>query len=405
MSALLLLGFGSGLPLYLTSRTLQAWMANADVDLGKIGLFSLVALPYSLKFLWAPLMERYVPPFLGRRRGWLVVTQIALMVAIAAMSWQNPQQDLQFLAINALLIAFFSASQDIVVDGYRTDVLAEREIGTGAGIYVAGYRTALIVSGALALFLADRIPWPSVYVLMAALMLIGVFATLWAPEPQVSPPPERLIDAVIRPVREMISRLGLGKLVLILVFIVLYRYGDALAGSMVTPFLLEQKFTQTEIGLVLGVMGLIASIVGALAGGAVVSRVGINRALWIFGITQAASNLAYFGLAQAGKSFPLMMLAINIENLCGGLAIAALFAFLMSICSQQFSAPQYALLSSLMAASGNVLAAPAGQIAKTVGWSTFFLLTLGAALPGLALLPFFAPWHQPINMPRPGTRD
>jgi PAT family beta-lactamase induction signal transducer AmpG len=404
MGALLFLGFASGLPLFLTSRTLQAWMTKADVDLSKIGLFSLVALPYSLKFLWAPFLERYMPPFLGRRRGWLLICQAATLFAIAAMAWQDPKQGLQLLAINALLLAFFSASQDIVVDAYRTDSLTGPEVGAGAGIYVAGYRGALIVSGAFALFLADRIPWPTVYLVLAGLMLIGIFTTFWAPEPpQIAPPPTRLWDAIVEPVQELISRLGGLKTLLILVFIVLYRYADSLAGAMVTPFLLKTGFTQTDIGLVLGVMGLLASIVGALVGGAIVSRIGVNRSLWVFGIIQAASNLAYFLLAKAGKNYLMMVLAINIENLCGGLAIAGFFAFLMSLCSQKFSGPQYALLSSLMAFSSGLLVAPAGQLAKDVGWANFFLISLAAALPSMLLLPFFAPWHQQPTMPRPGS--
>jgi MFS transporter, PAT family, beta-lactamase induction signal transducer AmpG len=404
MAALLLLGFASGLPLYLTSRTLQAWMTKADVDLTQIGLFSFVALPYSLKFLWAPLLERYRLPLFGRRRGWLLVCQIATMLTIAAMAWQNPQRDLITFAMTAILLAFFSASQDIVVDAYRTDSLTGPEVGAGAGIYVAGYRGALIVSGAFALFLADRVSWPMVYLILAGLMLVGIFTTLWAPEPPlVAPPPNRLWDAIAEPVRELFQRLGGVKTLLILVFIVLYRYADSLAGAMVTPFLLKTGFTQTDIGLVLGVMGLLASIVGALMGGAVVSRIGVNRSLWVFGVTQALSNLAYFVLALTGKNYMMMVLAINIENLCGGLAIAGFFAFLMSLCSQKFSGPQYAMLSSLMAASSSILVSPAGQLAKDVGWANFFLISLAAALPSLLLLPFFAPWNQRPPMPRPGT--
>jgi MFS transporter, PAT family, beta-lactamase induction signal transducer AmpG len=404
MAALLFLGFSSGLPLFLTSRTLQAWMTKADVDLTKIGLFSLVALPYSLKFLWAPLLERYRLPLLGRRRGWLLICQIATMLTIAAMAWQDPNQNLQTLAITALLLAFFSASQDIVVDAYRTDSLTGPEMGAGAGIYVAGYRGALIVSGAFALFLADKFPWPTVYLILAGLMLVGIITTFWAPEPPlIAPPPTRLWRAIVEPLRELFQRLGGLKTLLILVFIVLYRYADSLAGAMVTPFLLKTGFTQTEIGLVLGVMGLLASIVGALVGGTIVSRIGINRSLWVFGFVQAASNLAYFVLAQTGKNYMMMVLAINIENLCGGLAIAGFFAFLMSLCSQKFSGPQYALLSSLMAASSSILVSPAGQLAKDVGWANFFLISLVAALPSLALLPFFAPWNQRPAMPRPGS--
>lgn len=395
MLALLLLGFASGLPLLLTSQTLQAWMTVAGVDLGTIGWFSLVALPYSLKFLWSPVIDRYVPPGLGRRRGWLVLTQVGLAGAIAAMALHNPQQALQLLALNALVIAFLSATQDIAFDAYRTDVLEEREMGAGAAVAVLGYRIALLLTGSVALILADRIPWPGVYLLLAGVMLLMVSFSLLAPEPTGNTPPATLAEAVMMPFREFFQRLGVRRGVFILGFITLYRLGDALVNNMVTPFLLALNFTQTDIGAIRGGMGLLATIVGVLTGGALLSQWGIHRSLWIFGGLQAISNLAYFVLAQVGQSYPLMVLSINIENFCAGLGTAAFVAFLMSLCNTRFSATQYALLSSLMAVSRDILAAPAGQVAKATGWPLFFLLTLLAALPGLLLLPLFAPWRSP----------
>jgi PAT family beta-lactamase induction signal transducer AmpG len=407
MAALLFLGFASGLPLFLTSRTLQAWMTVEGVDLGSIGLFSLVALPYSLKFLWSPLLDRFVPPFLGRRRGWLAIAQVALTVAIAAMTLQNPPQALQLLAINALLIAFLSATQDIAVDAYRTDILEEREMGAGAAVAVLGYRIALLVTGSLALILADRLPWQIVYLLMAGLMALSLPFSIWAPEPVLRDrPPASLLEAVVLPFQEFFTRSGIFKGFLILVFIILYKLGDALVNNMATPFLLQIGFTQTDIGAIQGGMGLIATIVGVLTGGAILSRLGINRSLWVFGGLQAFSNLVYFILAQIGRNYPFMVLAINVENFCAGLGTAAFVAFLMSLCNQRFSATQFALLSSLMAVSRDILAAPSGQIAKSIGWAPFFLLTLVAALPGLLLLPWFAPWHShPLPLPRPGLGD
>lgn len=399
MAALLLLGFASGLPLYLTSTTLQAWMTVEGTDLGAIGLFSLVALPYSLKFLWAPLLDRFVPPFLGRRRGWLVVAQVGLTVAIAAMALQNPKQSLQLLAINALVIAFFSASQDIAFDAYRTDLLEEREMGAGAAISVLGYRIALLVTGGLALRWADQVPWPMLYLCLAGLMLLSVLYSIWAPEPLGSDrSPETLSDAVRLPFLEFFQRSGLRRGVLILVFIVLYKFGDALVNNMATPFLLQTGFSQTDLGDIRGTMGLLATIVGILAGGALLSQLGINRSLWIFGGLQALSNLAYFALANLGQNYPTMVLAINIENFCGGLGTAGFVAFLMSLCNPQFSATQYALLSSLVAVSRDILVAPAGKLAEQTGWPLFFVLTLVAAIPGLALLPFFAPWRDQQGM-------
>lgn len=398
MVALLLLGFASGMPLFLTSRTLQAWMTVEGVDLASIGLLSLVSLPYSIKFLWAPFLDRYIPPFLGRRRGWLVIAQIGLTIAIAFMSLQQPRQALQLFAINAVVIAFLSASQDIAFDAYRTDILEEWETGAGAAIGVLGYRIALLVTGSLALILADRISWQGVYLCLAGLMALNIIVSIWSPEPVLQEqPPRNLAQAIILPFQEFFQRLGIVKSILVLVFIVLYRLGDALVNNMVTPFLLQVGFTQTSIGAIQGGMGLIATIVGALLGGVVLSRLGINRSLWIFGILQGCSNLVYFLLAQLGQNYPFMVLAINIENLCSGLATAAFVAFLMSLCNQRFSATQFALLSSLMAFSRDILVAPAGILAKEIGWSSFFLFTLVAALPGLLLLPWFAPWKSELD--------
>ena len=394
MVVLALLGFASGLPLYLTSRTLQAWMRVERVDLTTIGLFSLVALPYSLKWIWAPLIDRYVPPFLGRRRGWLVITQVGLVLAIAAMSLQNPRLGLQLLAVNALLIAFFSASQDLVIDAYRTDVLSERETGAGAAIWVTGYRVALLATGALAFVLADRMSWPMVYLALSALMAIGIAAAVWAPEPvPAEPAPATFADAVVLPFREFIGRAGPRQALLGLLFIVLYKLPDYLAASIATPFLLDLGFTQTDVGAIQGGLGIVATIVGALASGALVARIGINRALWIVGLLQAVSNLAYYGLALAGKNYPFLVVTIVIENFCTGLVAAGFIAFLMSLCNIRFSATQYALLSSLMGVSRDILVAPAGGIAQSTGWPVFFLITLAAAVPGMLLLPVFAPWR------------
>lgn len=410
MAALLFLGFASGLPLFLTSKTLQAWMSVEGVDLKSIGLFSLVGLPYSLKFIWSPLLDRFVPPFLGRRRGWLVLMQGALILAIAAMALQQPRQALQLLAFNAVLIAFFSASQDIAFDAYRTDVLEKWEMGAGAAVAVLGYRIALLVTGSLALILADQMPWQTVYLLMAFLMAVGLFTTFWAPEPkQLRLPPASLADAVKLPFIEFFQRSGLLRGILILLFIVLYKLGDALVNNMSTPFLLPNTglgFSQTDIGAIQGGMGLLATIVGTLAGGAVLSKIGINRSLWVFGGLQAVSNLAYFLLAQVGKNYSVLLLTINIENFCAGLGTAAFVAFLMSLCNPSFSATQYALLSSLMAVSRDILVAPAGSLAKATGWPMFFLISIVAALPGLLLLPVFAPWNsQSVDMPRAELDD
>lgn len=392
MAALLFLGFASGLPLFLTSSTLQAWMTKEKVDLTTVGMVSLLSLPYSFKFLIAPLMDRYIPPFLGRRRGWLVITQVALLLCIAAMSLHDPRRGLQLLAINALLIAFFSAAQDVVVDAYSIDVLEEREMGAGASLKVMGYRLALIVTGGLALIMADVMPWPTVYLVMALLMLLGIAASVLAPEPVLREgPPTTLADAVVKPFTDFVRRAGPGIALVLLLFVVLYSLSDRMVQNMTVPFLLARGYTQTDIGAIRGVVGLGATIVGVLAGGAVVAKLGINRSLWIMAVIQMGSNLAYYWLAVTESSMGALTTAIVIENFSGGLVTAGFVAFLMSLCSKQFSATQYALLSSFMAFARDVLVAPSGGIAEQTGWPQFFLISIAAGIPALLLLPIVAP--------------
>jgi PAT family beta-lactamase induction signal transducer AmpG len=395
MSIMLLLGFSSGLPLFLTSTTLQAWMTKEGVNLTSIGLFSLVALPYSFKFVWSPLLDRYVPPFMGRRRGWLVITQIALIIAISCMFFQQPKQALQLLAVNAIFIAFFSASQDIAFDAYRTDMLEEQEMGAGAAITVLGYRLALVITGSLALVLADRLPWNVVYLFMAILMLVGLVSSFFAPEPEKPVhAPETLVDAVVLPFQDFFQSHGVKLGVLSLVFITLYKFGDAVLNNMTTPFLLQTGFSQTDLGVIRGGMGILATLVGTLVGGSVMSKLGIYKSLWIFGGLQGLSNLGYLAIALTGQNYQLLILSINIENFCGGMGTAAYVAYLMSLCNPSFTATQYALLSSLMAVSRDVLIAPAGKIAELTGWTNFMLISIVAAIPGLLLLPLVAPWEK-----------
>jgi PAT family beta-lactamase induction signal transducer AmpG len=395
MAAILLLGFSSGLPLYLTNRTLQAWMTLENVDLGTIGMFSLVTLPYSLKFLWAPLFDRYIPPFLGRRRGWLLVTQVLLMLAIAAMGLQDPGRSLQLLAFNTILIAFFSASQDIVVDGYKVDVLDEREMGAGAAIGVLGYRIAMLVVGSLAFVLADRMPWSTVYMLIALLTVVGIGGTLLAPEPKLHQRPTTLAEAVVKPFGEFFSRTGLLWGILILLFVLFYQLPDRFGTGLVTPFLLETGFTQTEFGAIQGGIGLGSTIIGVLAGGAIIVTLGINRSVWLFFGIQILSNLAYYWIAVGGDADRTrLIIATIIENLAGGMVTAVFVAFMMTLCSRQFAVTQYALLSSLMAAARDVIIAPAGRIAESLGWPSFFLFTMAVGLPALLLLPLIAPWNR-----------
>lgn len=389
----LLLGFSSGIPLALTGTTLQAWMATDKIDLTVIGVFSLVGLPYTVKYLWAPVMDRFIPPFLGRRRGWMLVTQLGLVFAISAMAFSDPAGATTLFAVLAFLVAFVSASQDVVVDAYRTEVLEPVELGPGAGVHILGYRIAMLTSGALALILADRLPWKTVYLLMAGSMLVGVAASVFSPEPQLEErPPASLKEAVAQPFVEFLSRPGaLG----ILLFVILYKLDVVMATALTTPFMLELGFTKTDIGAVTKGFGMVATIVGTLAGGAVVARAGMKASLWIFGILQSVSTLAFLALARLGHHYPMMVAAIGLENLCSGMGTAAYVAFLMSLCNKRFTATQYALLTSLMAITRVIVGAPTGYLAKTIGWELYFLVSMLAAVPGLLLLLLYPRWTTP----------
>lgn len=383
---LLLLGFTSGLPLALTAGTLQAWMTVEDIDLKTIGFFSLVGQAYVFKFLWSPFMDRYTPSFLGRRRGWMLLTQIGLVLGIAGMGFLNPNHHLWWLASLAVIVAFCSASQDIVFDAYKTDLLKPDERGTGAAISVLGYRIAMLVSGGMALWLADRyIGWQNMYWLMAGLMGIGILATLLAQEPETAvKPPRTLYEAVIAPLAEFFSR---NNAWLILLLIVLYKMGDAFALSLSTTFLIRGVgFDAGEVGLVNKTLGLAATIVGALLGGLLMRRWSLFKALMIFGILQGGSNIGYWYLAISEQSIYSMGAIVAFENLCGGLGTAAFVALLMTLCHQSFSATQFALLSAL-ASIGRVYVGPvAGWYVEAHGWQSFYLFSIIASVPGLILL-------------------
>lgn len=385
VGAVLLLGFASGLPLALTSGTLQAWLAVDGVDIRTIGLVSVIGLPYTLKFLWAPFMDRFVPPWLGRRRGWMLATQAVLAGGLVAMGAVSPVHAPALLAALALLVAFASASQDIVVDAYRTDVLRAPERGLGAAVSVLGYRVAMLVSGGLALVLSDRIGWPATYWLMAALMTVGMLAAALGPEPEgVAPPPPSLGMAVWHPLADFFTR---GDAVALALLIVLYKLGDAFAGSLTTAFLIRGLgFTATDVGAINKGLGMIATIAGALFGGALMVRLGLYRALMLFGVLQAVTNLAFMVLALLGKSYALMIIAVGAENLAGGMGTAAFVALLMSLCNPRFSATQYALLSALASLGRVFVGPPSGYLVAWIGWAEFFLVTFVVALPGLVVL-------------------
>lgn len=385
IAVVLFLGFSSGLPLALTGGTLQAWMTVSGVDIATIGLFSLIGLPYLFKFLWAPLMDRFVPPLFGRRRGWIALMQMALAGAIFVMASLDPTRVPMMLAGLALLVAFLSASQDIVYDAYRTDVLREKERGAGAAVSVLGYRVAMLVAGALALIIADQIGWHETYVLMAMLMLAAVLATVFGPEPEtVVKPPARLSEAVMGPLKDFFSRRGAFWL---LALIVLYKLGDAFAGTLTTAFLLRGAgFSLTDVGAINKTLGLVATIVGALFGGALMVKLGLFRSLLLFGVLQALSNLSFMVLAWVGKNYSVMVAAVGFENFAGGMGTAAFVALLMGLCNARYSATQFALLSAAASVGRVLVGPPAGYLVKAIGWADFFFLTFLVALPGLVLL-------------------
>lgn len=385
LGVILLLGFSSGLPLALTSGTLQAWMAVENVDLSTIGIFTLVGLPYTLKFLWAPIMDRYVPPLLGRRRGWILITQVGLMLGIAAMARTSPTEATWMMASLALFVAFASASQDVVFDAYRTDVLRAPERGLGAAVSVGGYRVAMLMSGAVALILADQIGWVDTYMFMAVLMAVGMIATLIGPEPKLEPKaPRSLAEAIWGPLKEFFSRRGA---IALLVMIVLYKLGDAFAGTLTTAFLIRGPgFTPTDVGLVNKGMGLAATLVGAFFGGVLLAQLGLYKSLLLFGGLQAITNLGFMLVAIVGKSYPLMIAAVGLENLAGGMGTAAFVALLMAMCDHRYTATQFALLSALAVLGRVYLGPAAGYLVEHIAWSTFFFITFLAALPGLWLL-------------------
>ena len=379
-----LMGFASGLPLLLTGSVLQAWMKEEGVDLGTIGLFALVGLPYTLKFLWAPLMDRFSPNALGRRRGWLLLFQLALIVSLVWLSLARPAVDPWWLAVAALLVTFFSASQDIVIDAYRRESLSDEEQGLGASLYVNGYRVGMLLASGGGLILADHLSFAQVYQLMAAFMLLGVATTLFAPEPVTAEGvPRTLREAVLEPFIEYFQRRDA---LLILAFILLYKIGDTMASHMTTPFYLDIGFSKTEIGTVVKLFGFWATVTGGLIGGLLIMRLGIFRALWLFGILQGVSTAGFSVLAQVGASVPGLAAVITFENLSGGMGTAAYVAYMASLTNRKFTATQYALLSSLMGVPRVIAAAPTGYLADAMGWSWFFVACALIAAPGLLLI-------------------
>lgn len=384
MLVALLMGFSCGLPLLLTGSVLQAWMSDTGVDLGLIGLLSLVGLPYTFKFLWAPFLDRYAPPIFGRRRGWLLLSQLSLVLAIMGIGLSNPGNSPSTVILAAFCVCFFSASQDVVVDAYRREDLSDRELGLGSSLYVSGYRAGMLLAGGGGLILADHITFSLVYLIMAACMIPGMVTTLFAPEPPVAfGTPHTLRQAVLDPLIEYFSR---DSALWILLFIVLYKIGDVMAGAMTTPFYLAIGYTKTQIGTVVKLFGFWATIGGGLAGGVMMLRLGIYQGLWWFGILQALSTGCFAILAQIEPSVSALAGVIAFENLTGGMGTAAFTAYLAGLTHKRYTATQYSLLTSIMGIPRVFAAASTGYLAEFAGWGWFFIFCTVIAIPGLVLL-------------------
>lgn len=381
----LLMGFSSGLPIGLCGSTLQAWYTVAGINIVTIGFLTLVGQPYTYKFLWAPLLDRFVPPFLGRRRGWILLMQLVLAMVLVWMAFLEPQANSLLLGLLALAVAFFSATQDIAIDAYRTDLLKPDERGLGAAMVTAGYRIAMLISGGLALILAAKIGWRHTYLLMALFMALEIIVTLRSPEPETHvKPPVSLMAAVMEPCKELLARKSI---IAILIFIVIYKLTDAFALALGTPFLIRgMGFTLVQVGVIYKGVGMAATLLGAFAGGIIMTRMRLYKALFIFGVLQGVSNLTYMALAILGKSYFMLVTAVSVDYFCSALGTVAFVAFLMSLCDARYTATQFALVSAL-SAIGRVFVGPlAAVMVERVGWAHFYFWSAMIALPSLVLL-------------------
>jgi MFS transporter, PAT family, beta-lactamase induction signal transducer AmpG len=399
-------GFSSGLPLYLLINLLPAWLRSEGVDLRSIGMFALIQLPFTWKFLWAPLLDRYAPPVFGRRRSWMLAMQVLLLASIPAFGALRPQLDLWTIAYLATAVAFFAATQDIALDAYRRELLPDAELGLGNAIHVQAYRISSLVPGALALVLADHFPWQTVFVVTALFMIPGILNTLLVSEPAlVRPAPRSLVEAVVEPFHEFITRAGWRPALLILAFIFFYKLGDSMATALATPFYLDMGFSKSEIGLIAKNAGLWASVVGGLLGGLWMLKVGINRGLWLFGVVQVVSILGFAWLAYVHQpDRGLLAAVIAFEALGVGLGTAAFTAFIARTTDRRYTATQFALFTSLASVPRALVNATTGWLVEQTGWFAFFLLCTMLALPGMVLLLKVAPWNEPAPSGGEGAR-
>ncbi|WP_444845553.1 AmpG family muropeptide MFS transporter [Duganella caerulea] len=393
--SILFLGFSSGLPLYTLIYLMQAWLAKSGLNVKALGLFALVTFPYTFKFLWAPFMDRYAIGSLGRRRGWMALTQLALFLVIGGLGMLDPKQELTLIAGWVFLIAFLSASQDVVIDAYRREILAENEQGLGAAIIVNAYKAASLIPSALGLVLADSMSWQAVFWIVAAFMLPGFVCTLLAKEPAVyGAPPKNLQEAVVLPFREFVQRDGWNQALLIIAFVLLYKIGDSMATALSTKFFLDIGFTTKQIGLAANATGWWAALAGGAVAGIWMIKLGINRALWVFGVMQALAILGFAWLARTGPDPLLLSAVFGFEAFASpGLGAAALVAFMSRATDPRYTATQYALFSSLAAVPRTFINSSVGYIVAETGWFWFFIVCFILAFPAMMMLPKIAPWN------------
>ena len=388
-------GFTSGLPLYILIQLVPAWLRVEGVGLAEIGFFALVGFPYTWKFLWSPVMDRFTLPFLGHRRGWMLVTQLALLISIAAMGFIKPDLSIWTVAYLAATIAFFSASQDIVLDAYRRELLPDVELGLGNSIHVQAYRLSGLVPGSLALILADHLQWHTVFIVVALFMGVGLIMTLFIDEAIAHPsPPKTMREAIVEPFREFVQRKGVSAAALILAFLFLYKLGDNMATALQTPFYVDVGFSLTQIGSIAKFASLFSAIVGGLVGGVIMIKLGINRALWTFGVVQVVSILGFAVLSEVGANPWMLGVAVSLEYLGVGLGTAAFTAFIAKNTNPVFAATQFALFTALTSVPRTLANAVTGVIVEQTGWTTFFFLCTALAIPGMLLLFKVAPWNE-----------
>ncbi len=402
MAICIFTGFASGLPLYLLLNLVPAWLRTEHIDLKVIGAFALIQFPYTWKFLWSPFLDRYALPLLGRRRGWMLLTQASLLVVIASMGGFSPQNDLGTIVLLATLLAFLSATQDIVLDAYRRELLSDNELGLGNAVHVNAYRIAGLIPGSLSLILADHLPWNMVFIITALFMIPGMVMTLMVSEPHRAAPPKTLREAVVEPFHEFITRQGWQSALLILAFLFFYKLGDSLCTALATPFYLDMGFTKSQIGLIAKNAGLWPAVIGAMLGGIWMLKIGINRALWLFGVVQVVSIFGFYWLALQGHQAEItaanltqLGFVIGLEAFGVGLGTAAFVAYIARTTHPAYTATQFALFTSLAAVPRTFVNATAGWLVEQLQWSGFFLLCAVLAIPGMLLLLKVAPWNKP----------